>query len=866
MSRTPSFLRCLLLILTGILPLAAGMSADPARVIPVTGKHNPDHEGTLFLKEEVGAPSDFPLVANRRAARIIVAREGEDVVRIAAGMLSGDIERVSGIRPSVETEAGKAEGPAVILGTVGRDPIIDELVKLGKLDVSGIRGQWESFLIKIVSNPLPGVPSALVIAGSDRRGTAFGAITLSEKIGVSPWIWWADVSPQRRKTLVVSGELREGPPSVKYRGIFINDEDWGLQPWAAKTYDPETNDIGPKTYARVCELLLRLKGNYLWPAMHGCTKAFNHYEENKRVADRYAIVMGSSHCEQMLRNNISEWPKERKDAWNPVTNLPEILDYWEERVRENGRIENIYTVGMRGIHDGSMPGGGSIPEKRDRLASIIDLQRGILARHVNPDPAQVPQIFCPYKEVLDIYQSGLPLPDDITIVWPDDNYGYIRQLPDAKERKRAGGSGIYYHISYLGRPHDYLWLDSTSPALLWHELTKAYELGARRVWVMNVGDIKPMETGISLFFQMAWRIDSYGPDVQGRFLRDFYTAQFGAEFSDRIATLKDEYYRLCAIRRPEHMGFNLTFPKTPVQSGNWSHAPGDDEAGRILSRWQALAKRTEALSSELPADSRDAYFELVEYPARAGAAMAEKMILAERARLSGSKDMAHRAEAAFSRIRELTARYESIGGGKWRGMMNPAPLNRPVFGMPPVVPQSNQSAPNTSIPPDGEIVIDPAKFTGLQDRSGTGWRVIEGLGPRGRALALLPQKDTPTLVSPDQIRHAASSAEYAVQMPGSSQAEIIIEALPTHPLTPGHEVMAAVSIDDGDPIPIRFEHGKDDEDDPAWQTNVLRNAMYGRTTVQIRPGPGKLKLWAADPSVVVQRIVVRPSPGTHSGN
>lgn len=817
-----------------------------------------------MLKGEIGGPADFPLVANKKAARIIVDRNG-GVVHIAAKMLAGDIEQVSGLKPSLEVEAGKSGAPAVIIGTIGRDPLIDGLIAGKKLDVGGIRGQWESFLIKVVSDPFPGVPSALVIAGSDRRGTAFGALTLSETIGVSPWVWWADVQPQRRKTIVVSGELREGPPSVKYRGIFINDEDWGLQPWAAKTYEPETNDIGPKTYAKVCELLLRLKGNYLWPAMHGCTKAFNHYEENKRVADRYAIVMGSSHCEQMLRNNISEWPKERKDEWNPVTNLHDILDYWEQRVRENGRFENIYTVGMRGIHDGSMPGGGSILEKRDRLAKIIGLQRDLLARHVNPDPAQVPQIFCPYKEVLDIYQSGLPLPDDITIVWPDDNYGYIRQLPDEKERKRAGGSGIYYHISYLGRPHDYLWLDSTSPALIWHELTKAYELGARRVWVMNVGDIKPMETGISLFFRMAWRIDRYGPDVQERFLRDFLTAQFGSGFSDRIAALKDEYYRLCAIRRPEHLGFNRTFPKTPVHDSEWSHAPGDDEAGGILSRWQSLAQRTAALASELPADSRDSYFELVEYPAMAGAAMAEKMILAEKARLSGSKDLAQRAEAAFGRIRELSARYEAIGGGKWLGMMNPSPLNRAVFAMPPVVGQTGQPLPVTSPRSDGEIVVDPAKFSRVQDCSGAGWRVIEGLGPRGRALALHPQKDTPTLVSPDQIRNAAPSAEYDVVIPRSGAAEIIVEALPTHPLTPGHEVMAAVSVNDGDPIPIRFEHGKDDEDDPTWQRNVLRNAMEGKATVQANAGPGKLRLWAADPSVVVQRIVVRPSPAPRSG-
>lgn len=810
---------------------------------------------------------DFRLAEKQRVAPLYTDASDFPVVQIAAEALASDMERVTGIRPKVAGGAPQNADHAVLIGTVGKSTLIDNLVATKKLDVTGIQGSWESFVIATVPNPVPGVSMGLVIAGSDRRGTAYGVFTLSEAIGVSPWYWWADVPPGRRNALFVrSGVYRQGPPAVKYRGIFINDEDWGLQPWAAKTFEPETKDMGPKTYAKVFELLLRLKANYLWPAMHDCTKPFNFYPENKVVADRYAIVMGSSHAEPMLRNNVGEWPHDQAQKWNPVTNLPGILEYWEQRVRENGRYENVYTVGMRGIHDSGIPGGGTIAEKRDRLEKIIGLQRGMLVKHVNPDPSRVPQIFCPYKETLEIYQSGMKLPDDITIVWPDDNFGYIRQLPDARERERAGGHGIYYHLSYWGRPHDYLWLESTAPALIWHEMTKAYEFGARRLWVVNVGDIKPIETGMTLFLKLAWDIKRYGPDVQRAFLRDFYAEQFGEEHADAIAKLKDEYFRLCAIRRPEHMGFNRVYPNTPVQNSDWSHAPENDEASRLLERWLELARRAEAVASELPRESRDAYFQLVEYPACAGAAMAEKMILAEKARLSGSNELARRASKALRRIEQLTERYNAQSGGKWRGIMDYRPRQLPVFDMPPATRQAT-AAVTTPVPQrDGQVVdIDPTKFAQSHDRDGAGWRVVDGLGRRGGAIAVLPQRDVPTLRSPQDIRGRAPVAEYTVETDRGGEVEVIVEALPTHRLTPAHEVLAAVSINDGEPFLVRFEQGKDDEHDPTWQANVLRNAIFGKVTLRVPGGTSKLKLWAADPGVVVQRItLVRGAsrPGT----
>jgi hypothetical protein len=326
--------------------------------------------------------------------------------------------------------------------------------------------------------------------------------------------------------------------------------------------------------------------------------------------------------------------------------------------------------------------------------------------------------------------------------------------------------------------------------------------------------------------------------------------------------LKDEYFRLCAIRRPEHMGFNRVYfnrvtPNTPVQDSYWSHAPGNDEAARLLDRWLNLARRAEELADKLPRESRDAYFQLVEYPTRVGAAMAEKIIMAEKARLTGSDELARRAEAALRRIEQLTERYNTQNGGKWRGMMDYRPRRLPVFDMPPTTRQATAVVVKPSPQRAGQVFdIDPTKFARLHDRDGAGWRVIEGLGPRGGAIAVLPQRDTPTLRSPQEIRERAPVAEYTVRIADAREVEVVIEALPTHRLTPAHEVLVAVSVNDGEPVVVRFEQCKDDEDDPTWQRNVLRNAMSGKVNLRLSGGISRFKLWAADPGIVIQRITL----------
>lgn len=617
---------------------------------------------------------DFIVVHEGRSASIVVETEAPEVCKIAAACLAEDIQRVSGIKPAVIHSAKDLAGHVIFIGTVD-SPLIQKLSQARKVNLASIHGKWESAIIEGIDNPLAGIERGLVIAGSDRRGTAFGAFELSEKMGVSPWVWWADVSPEHHDTITVrKGQTVLGPPSIKYRGIFINDEDWGLQPWAAKTFEKDPADIGPKTYAKVFELLLRMKANFCWPAMHDCTKAFNYYPENKVVADRYAIVMGSTHCEPLLRNNVDEWKHETMGDWNYKTNRDRIVAYWTQRVQENNAYENVYTIGMRGVHDSGMVGVKTMAEKVALLQQAISDQRELLSKYVNSDPSRVPQSFCPYKEVLGIYESGLALPDDVTIVWVDDNHGYIRQLSGPQEQRRSGRSGVYYHFSYWGSPADYLWLGSTSPAIAAYEMHKACAYGADRLWVFNVGDIKPIEKEMTLAMEMAWDVDRWTPWNAHTFNADWAGRTFGPELANPIGQILNTYYRLSADGRPEHL-LHVSF--------------SDKQMDQRLNAYQQIADHAEKLKDKIPGRLQDAYFQLIDYPVVCAKLMNEKIFYDIRSeKLAQHKnhesgEYAAKAQQAYDRIQELTRVYnEDLAGGKWHRMMYTKPNNRLVFRRP----------------------------------------------------------------------------------------------------------------------------------------------------------------------------------------
>ncbi|WP_405965101.1 glycosyl hydrolase 115 family protein [Streptomyces sp. NBC_00723] len=624
----------------------------------------------------------FDLVRDGVAVDVFVDAADDPAVIRAAGDLRADVERVCGVRPDLRHTLPERSTALVLVGTLGASPVIDRLAAQGRLDVRRVKGRWEASVTQVVEHPAPGVDRALVIAGSDRRGTVYGIYDTSERIGVSPWYWWADVPVEQRDAVSVpAGPFERREPSVRYRGVFINDEQ-NLTTWSQRTQEPDKN-IGPKTYQRLFELLLRLKANYLWPAMHPYSDFFNKYRENPQLADHYGIVVGSSHPEALLRNGVHEWApwaEEHRGAdgglpvYDYTVNPAVISDYWRARARENAAYESGWTIGMRGLHDTALETkyATTTAEKVVVMNDIIADQRRILAEEVGA--AAQPQIFIPYKEVLDLYNAGVQVPDDVTLIWPDDNHGNMRQLPDDAERARSGGNGIYYHLSYWGRPRSYLWLDTTQLTKVWQELRRVHEHGADRMWIFNVGDLKSIETGLSFSLDMAWDVDRWHADDVADFLAQWYGRQFGLLHAQEIASIRTEYYRLAAERRPEFIDRNM-----------FSVVHHGDEAGRRMAAYDRLLERAVTLGAELPETYRDAYYELVQYPVHGAYLMNLKYYWADRNALAvrqgrgaGTNVLADLAEAAHTQEAALTKRYNTqVAGGKWDGYVNPYPSQIP---------------------------------------------------------------------------------------------------------------------------------------------------------------------------------------------
>lgn len=733
--------------------------------------------------------------------------------------LAGDLKRL-GLRTATQ---GAVQ---IWVGTAGRHAQIDAQAE--RLGLGALKDCWECFRIAVLRDPAPGVKQALVIAGADRRGTAYGVYTLSQALGVSPWVWWADLAPRQRGPLhlSLSEPLKDGP-AVKYRGLFINDEDWGLHPWAANTFEPESRNIGPKTYEQVFRLLLRLKANTLWPAMHQVSRAFNDNSKNAELAQRYGIVMGSSHAEPMLRNNVSEWTAPH-DQYNYATHPQQVRDYWAERLKTNGRYESLFTLGMRGIHDSGMQGGGTVAEKQALLNGLIADQRELIRQHVG-DPTTTPQIFVPYKEVLPLL-PGLALPNDVTLVWPDDNFGYIRQFPDAAQSRRSGGSGIYYHLSYLGAPLSYLWLDTTPPALVAEEMGRAFEAGARQLWVVNAGDIKPHEVNLSHWFDLAWNPAAVRAQGQGGYLRELAQRLFGvADISD----IWDGHYRVNFERRPEHLQFHLAGDR--MKRSGWPLAA----VHARLNRFAALLARLDAVRPRVAAAQQAAFFQLVEYPVRASALANERFFALERYAATlerdpaGARAFAAQAVRADQRLKALTARYNA---GRWAGILAEEPADglwtsyRQIAPLLPA-PGLGGSAPDALT----ELTLASADLAplpllepvapALRVTDNAAWRRVPGLGRGDGVLAARQPGATLDIAAPGTA-------------PGPSC--LRVHVLPSYTATPG-EAWAADVLLDGQTLPLRWPRGPQDA---AWAQGVLNNRLPASVTLPERSGPLNLQLRA----------------------
>lgn len=668
----------------------------------------------------------FTLASPRQTAAILYDASDAAVVKRAAELFAADVEAVTGRRPQVTSATGET-GPAVIVGTVGGSALIRRLSEAGKIDTAPLEGAWERYLIQTVANPLPGIRKALVIAGSDRRGAAYGLFTLSELIGVSPWYWWADVPVKKHAALHVDAPpTYSQTPSVRYRGIFLNDEDWGLTPWASQTFEPERGNIGPRTYAKVCELLLRLKANYLAPAMHPVSTSFNQIPENKLVADTFAIVMGSTHCEPLLLNTASEWDTQTMEPWNYDKNKEGINRVLTQRVRENSPYENVYTLALRGLHDGAMSTTLPMHEKVRMLQQALLDQRQILAENIDRPVETVPQAFTPYKEVLEIYSNGLELPDDVTIVWPDDNYGYMKRLSGVREQRRTGRSGVYYHVSYLGVPHSYLWFSTTPPSLMYEELRKAYDTTADRLWLLNCGDLKGSEMQVSLFLDMAWDIGRFTADNVVTYPARWLAGIFGEAYYDRLEAMTREHLRLAFPRKPEYMGWGYHWNRFDHNCEQLTDTDFSftnyDEAPRRLEAYRKLGARAEALLHEIGDEARPAFYQLVYYPLR-GAELMNRMTLGGQrnrwyARQGRAATNAVRDEVqrCYDSLQVITRGYNSLLGGKWNHMMSMRQNYDGVsayFNLPHLATHDAAGAPRLALQVAGEDVTGARAFHAL---------------------------------------------------------------------------------------------------------------------------------------------------------
>lgn len=668
----------------------------------------------------------FTLASPRQTAAILYDASDAAVVKRAAELFAADVEAVTGRRPQVTSATGET-GPAVIVGTVGGSALIRRLSEAGKIDTAPLEGAWERYLIQTVANPLPGIRKALVIAGSDRRGAAYGLFTLSELIGVSPWYWWADVPVKKHAALHVDAPpTYSQTPSVRYRGIFLNDEDWGLTPWASQTFEPERGNIGPRTYAKVCELLLRLKANYLAPAMHPVSTSFNQIPENKLVADTFAIVMGSTHCEPLLLNTASEWDTQTMGPWNYDKNKEGINRVLTQRVRENSPYENVYTLALRGLHDGAMSTTLPMHEKVRMLQQALLDQRQILAENIDRPVETVPQAFTPYKEVLEIYSNGLELPDDVTIVWPDDNYGYMKRLSGVREQRRTGRSGVYYHVSYLGVPHSYLWFSTTPPSLMYEELRKAYDTTADRLWLLNCGDLKGSEMQVSLFLDMAWDIGRFTADNVVTYPARWLAGIFGEAYYDRLEAMTREHLRLAFPRKPEYMGWGYHWNRFDYNCEQLTDTDFSftnyDEAPRRLEAYRKLGARAEALLHEIGDEARPAFYQLVYYPLR-GAELMNRMTLGGQrnrwyARQGRAATNAVRDEVqrCYDSLQVITRGYNSLLGGKWNHMMSMRQNYDGVsayFNLPHLATHDAAGAPRLALQVAGEDVTGARAFHAL---------------------------------------------------------------------------------------------------------------------------------------------------------
>lgn len=797
----------------------------------------------------------------QQAISYSLSKSVSPVVTVALDMFVGDMQQVTGKTP----QKVSAKNAKIRILQLDKEKSLSKKLQRQGVPTDSLAIKKDAFCITISSD------NQLLVVGSDARGTAYGILELSRLAGVSPWIWWGDVTPMKKEQLSLPVDYTTfQSPSVEYRGIFLNDEDWSLQPWSWKTFEPSDikGRMGARTYKEIFKLLMRLRANAIWPGMHGISTPFYCVPGAKEAADSCGIAIGTSHCEPLMRSNVGEWKVDERGEYNYMTNRESVQSYWIERLKEAGPYENFYTMGMRGIHDSGMEGVKTLQEKTDALQQVINDQRELLSKYVKKDVTKIPQSFVPYKEVLQIMENGLQVPEDITLIWCDDNYGYMTRLSDEQQQKRSGGAGVYYHLSYWGRPHDYMWLCTTQPGLVYSEMKQAYDHNARRFWVVNVHDLKPAAYDLELFLDMAWNIQSVSPSTLNKHHENWLCREFGYEAGRKLLPAMLEFYRLCGIRKPEFMGWNQVELDKKKYSRGWSPVINTEfsltefggELDRYLESYEAIKTILTEIEPTIPRERKDAFFAQIKYPVFGAAAMSRKMLEAQRARSTfpGNCDTTlwtretqlmtacAKSIEAYREIRSLTDYYNNdLAGGKWKYSMCHNPRDLYVF-YPPTLPVwltdqevkkyvSNSNPKSASLQEaatDSCIVSNACHYSKASSQA----TPIQSLGHSMNAVSL-PK---------------GSSITFEFNSPWEGEALLRTAVIPTQPNDKG-DIRFSVSIDGEAPQVCSFKEGFRTE---SWKQNVLRGQAIRNTKHTLTKGNHTLTITALDNHVIIDQWMI----------
>lgn len=809
------------------------------------------------------SPTNFALVKPGAKTYICTDSKDAETVQKAADLLGDDIFAVTGQRPEIVHAMPALAKAVIIIGTSTNSAIIQELEKSGKINTKKISQQWEAYQLQTIANPAKGIENALVIAGSDRRGAAYGVFELSKQIGVSPWYWWADVPVKKTSSLYVTkAALITDAPKVKYRGIFINDEAPALSGWSKSAF----GGFNSKFYAKVFELILRLKGNYLWPAMWG-NAFYDDDSLNIKAANTYGIVIGTSHHEPLMRAH-DEWKRYGKGKWNYDSNEVRLKDFWKQGMQRAAN-EKIVSVGMRGDGDEPM----SRETATALLERIVKDQRQIIEEVTNKPASETPQLWALYKEVQDYYDKGMRVPDDVTLLLCDDNWGNIRKLPSLDAAPRKGGYGIYYHFDYVGDPRNYKWLNTNPLPRVWEQMHLAYEHHVKDIWIVNVGDIKPMEFPISFFLDYAWNPDKIdAADIQS-YTEKWCAAQFGKQYAVAIADIIAKYAKYNGRKKPELLNEN-------TYSNNYG------EADRVTNEYNALLQRAQKMNDALPAGYRDAYFQLVLHPVKACANLQELYFNVAANKYAYEKkwdtktnSFADKVKALYKNDSLISVQYNQLNNGKWNHMMDQTHIGytywqqpmlnkmpdikyadfEPSVGMPADTAHRYVSA-KKLIPPgtkgpvfyesDGYVSIEADHFTKSVSSNGISWKVLPDLGRTGSAVTPFPVTlavQTAGGNSP-QLQY-----DFYVYEPGDVKLQAYFS--PTLNFNNDDGLKYAVSIDDE--LPQVMVLNKESNQPKVWEKWVADNIIIKTTAHKINtPGKHVLKYWMVSPAVVLQKLVI----------